>query len=174
MNLKNNFLNNIKKMNINNIKYENKAYDSIIDNLFLKNLWGKEKAMGLDEYNSEQNTKLTLIPGHIYSFRYLFTSTTKYDDGLIKFEFADNLPIVLCTQYTNNTISGINLNLCNYALRTLILNEVYNLDPNFFEQNASEQAHRGLLPISRNIYNFFKLKDNQTIFLNMLIKKFKL
>ena len=60
-------------MNTENDKFEDKAYSSVIDNLYIKNLWGKEKAMGLDEYNSEQNTNLTFIPGHIYIFSYFIT-----------------------------------------------------------------------------------------------------
>ena len=59
-------------------KYTDKAFQSIIDNLFLKNLWGKWKAMGIDEYDSELNTKMTLIPGHIYAFKYNAEKPTKF------------------------------------------------------------------------------------------------
>lgn len=170
----NSFITKIKKMNKDNDKFEDKAYDSIIDNLFIKNLWGKEKAMGLDEYNSEQNAKLTLVPGHIYMFRYNASKPTVYDNGDIHFEYFDSLPLLLCTHNSANLVYGINLNFCNYALRTLILNDVYNLDPQFFEHEASEQAHKGLLPISKNITRFFMNKKNQTIFLNRLTTKYHL
>lgn len=174
MELRNNFIKHIKNLNKNNDDSENKAYTKVIDNLFIKNLRGQEKAMGLDEYDSEKNSKLTLIPGHIYAFRYLSASNVKYDDGTVKFEFNDDLPIILCTNNTNNTVSGINLNLCNYALRTLILNDVYNLDPNFFEHDASQQSHRGLMPVSKNITRFFMNKNNQTLFLNSIVQKYKI
>ena len=91
---KDKFFNDIKEMNENNDKYEDKAFESIVSNLFLQNKWGKEKAMGLDEYDSESNSKLTLIPGHIYAFKYMATHTTKYDDGKIKFEYSDTLPLI--------------------------------------------------------------------------------
>ena len=171
---KDKFFNDIKEMNENNDKYEDKAFESIVSNLFLQNKWGKEKAMGLDEYDSESNSKLTLIPGHIYAFKYMATHTTKYDDGKIKFEYSDTLPIVLCTSNNKNVVQGINLNLCNYGLRTLILNDVYNLDPEFFNHEASVQAHHGMIPISKNISMFFSKKDNQTKFLNYLKVKYKL
>lgn len=128
---KDKFLTDIKKMNKTNDKYEDKAYESIVKNLFLQGKRGKEKAMGLDEYDSESNSKLTLIPGHIYMFKYVTDTTTKYNDGRVKFEYYDTLPLVLCTGNNKNIIQGINLNLCNYDLRTLILNDIYNLDPNF-------------------------------------------
>lgn len=171
---RNYFITHIKELNTKNDEYENKAYEKIINNLFIKNLWGKEKAMGLDEYDSEKNSKLTLIPGHIYAFRYISSTNTTYDDGNIKFEFNDTLPIILCLNNTKTTVSGINLNLCNYALRTLILNDVFNLDPSFFAYEASEQSHRGQIPISKNITRFFMNKENQTKFLNNIVQKYKI
>ena len=75
---RNYFITHIKELNTKNDEYENKAYEKIINNLFIKNLWGKEKAMGLDEYDSEKNSKLTLIPGHIYAFRYISSTNTTY------------------------------------------------------------------------------------------------
>lgn len=171
---KDKFLTDIKKMNKTNDKYEDKAYESIVENLFLLNKRGKWKAMGLDEYDSESNSKLTLIPGHIYMFKYITDTTTKYNDGHIKFEYYDTLPLVLCTGNNKNIISGINLNLCSYELRTLILNDVYNLDPDFFNTKASEQAHHGQLPISQNISKFFMNDDGQTKLLNYIKKKYNL
>ncbi len=171
---KDKFLTDIKKMNKTNDKYEDKAYESIVENLFLLNKRGKWKAMGLDEYDSESNSKLTLIPGHIYMFKYITDTATKYNDGHIKFEYYDTLPLVLCTGNNKNIISGINLNLCSYELRTLILNDVYNLDPDFFNTKASEQAHQGQLPISQNISKFFINDDGQTKLLNYIKKKYNL
>ena len=169
---KNGFIKQIRKMNEKNDKSEEKAYNKIIENLYIKNLWGKEKAMGLDEYDSEKNSKMTLIPGHIYMFRYLASEKTVYDNGEIRFEYFDSLPILLCFSFNNKTVSGINLNFCNYALRTLILNDVYNLDPWFFQHEASVQAHKSLLPVSKNITAFFMNKDNRTLFLNRLVQKY--
>ncbi len=171
---KDKFFTDIKKMNKTNDKYEDKAYESIVENLFLLNKRGKWKAMGLDEYDSESNSKLTLIPGHIYMFKYITDTATKYNDGHIKFEYYDTLPLVLCTGNNKNIISGINLNLCSYELRTLILNDVYNLDPDFFNTKASEQAHQGQLPISQNISKFFINDDGQTKLLNYIKKKYNL
>lgn len=152
--------------------YKDKAFNSIVNNLFIENKHGKWKAMGIDEYNSEENSKFTMIPGHIYSFMYLADKPTVYNDGQIKFEYYDRLPIILCTSYTKNLIRGINLNLCNEALRTLILNDVINLDPNFIKHDASEQAHQGQLLISKNITKYFM--TNESLFLKRIQDKYKL
>lgn len=171
-NRQNGFIQKIRKMNEQNDASEDKAYEKIINNLYIKNLWGKEKAMGLDEYDSEKYTKYTLIPGHIYMFTYKASEPTVYDNGDIHFEYFDSLPILLCMSYTDKIVSGINLNFCNYALRTLILNDVYNLDTEFFEHEASVQAHREQMPLSKNITRFFMNKENRTKFLNRLTQKY--
>lgn len=172
---KDQFIKDIRQLNTKNDLYEDKSYKSIVENLFLKKLRGKQKAMGLDEYDSESNSKLTLIPGHIYMFKYIAKNTTKYDDGRLKFEYYDTLPMILCTGNNDNIISGINLNLCNYSLRTLILNDIYNLDPQFFNSDASKQAHQGKLPISKSITSLFVGgKDGQTKLLNLIKTKYNI
>lgn len=169
-----NFLTNIKNMNKENDKYEDKAFKSIVNNLFINNIRGQQKARNLDEYDSESNGKLMLMPGHIYTFKYMADKTTKYNDGRISFEYYDTTPIILCTGLNNNVISGINLNLCNFGLRTLILNTIYNIDPLFFDSDASIQAHKGLIPVSKNISSFFIKKENQALLLNTLKQRYNL
>lgn len=166
---KDSFIQEIRNMTKEYSKYTDKAFSSLIDNLFLKNLWGKWKAMGIDEWDSESNTKMTLIPGHIYAFKYNAQSPTIYDNGRIKFEYFDKLPIILCLGHKDNIIKAINLNLCNYALRTLILNDICNMDPAFFRYKASDMAHMGQVPISNTIQKFFLNQDN----VDLLLKRIK-
>lgn len=171
----NKFLEDVVKRNKEqNDKYEEKAFKSIIENLFIKNKWGKEKAMGLDEYDSEKNRNLIFVPGHIYTFKYMSNTPVKYEKGLIKIEFLDTLPIMLCLSVSEKTVFGINLNLCNLALRTLILNDIYNMDPEFFNRDATVQAHQGKFPMSKRVTSFFMVKENVEKFCNYLIKKYKL
>lgn len=166
--MKDGYIQNVRKMMQDYQENKDKAFNKIIDNLFLKNLWGKWKAMGLDEYDSESNTKQTLIPGHIYAFKYNADKPTTYDNGKIKFEYFDRLPVILCLGYKNKVIRGINLNLCNYGLRALILNDIYNMDPEFFRHTASDMAHRGMIPISNTIQKFFLLEENIDKFLERI------
>lgn len=168
----NQFINEIKKMAKEYNNYSDKAFQSVIDNLFLKNLWGKWKAMGIDEYDSESNTKQTLIPGHIYAFKYKADKPTTYDNGKIKFEYFDRLPIILCLGHKDNIIHAINLNLCSYGLRALILNDLYNMDPDFFRYKASDQSHMGQMPISGTISKFFLTPGNVDKFLQYIKNKY--
>ena len=47
----------------------------------------------------------------------------------IAFKFYDSLPILLVTKVTGKTFQGLNLNLCNRAVRAYIINTLHNLDP---------------------------------------------
>lgn len=58
------------------------------------------------------------------------------------------MPIVLTTKFGNGVIRGINLNFCNKSLRALVLNLIYNLDPEFFERNAELMVTNKTLPLS--------------------------
>lgn len=169
--MNNTFLQNILKLAKNENTTE-KSYQSIVQNLFIDNKHGVQKAMGLDEYSSEENSKYTMFPGHIYSFMYLAENSTKYTDGTIKFEYFDTLPIIICTNYTKNIIKGFNLNLCNYGLRALILNDIYSIDPEFFEHEASDMAHNGQLAVSKKIYQYFM--QNESDYIHKIVDRYKL
>lgn len=149
--MKNQFLYNILDMKKQQNLYMSKAYESIYENLFLKNKWGSDKLTDLDEYDSELKTIKQLFPGYIYMFKYKSESVSTYNINGVKLQFFDNFPIILCIKDYGNYIQGINLNLCNLSLKTLILNDIYNLDPNFFEKDAELQAANGNFPISKSI-----------------------
>ena len=108
-------------------QFASKAYKSIVQNILVENKHGDEKSMGLDEYDSERYTNKTLFPGHIYNFIYKADRPTIYNDGKMKFEYYDSYPLVLITHIDQNMVRGINLNLCNFALRTHILNSLLKL-----------------------------------------------
>ncbi len=173
--IKNKFLEHVKNLNKENKeRTEDKSYESIFKNLILEHKHGDAKSMGLDEYDSEQYSKLTLIPGHIYIFKYMAKTAQEFEYNNIKFKYFDDYPLLLCLKNTKTQVSGINLNFCNYELKTLILNDVYNIDPEFFNETAYDQAHRKLLPLSKNITRFFMNNNNLTLFLNRLTNIYKL
>lgn len=119
----------------NEILMRDRAYESLITFLYRLNLRGKEKARQIDEYDSETlfgNT--TLVPGNIYIFLYKAEKPTVYDDGTFSLKFYDSMPILLVTHAEKNCVRGINLNLCNQAVRTGVINTLHNLDLPFFSE----------------------------------------
>jgi len=61
------------------------------------------------------------------------------------------MPILLLLGETAANITGINLNFCNKGLRTLILNQIQNIDVNFYNGGDLELYDAGKPVISNNV-----------------------
>lgn len=132
----------------------------MVDELFRKNLRGKEKTHQIDDYDGETlfgNT--TLVPGNIYMFVYKAETPAKFSDGQLEFEYYDNMPVVLVTHTSAGLIRGINLNLCNMELRAFIINALHNLDPQFYKRENIDMAFKGRMPVSKNVLQKFSNDD---------------
>lgn len=170
------FLNDIKKIAKDGFtKQEKTAYDSIIDMLFKKKKYGKEKATGIDEYDGESLfSGGTLYPGQIYGFVYKAETLSTYMIGNNKFVFYDKLPLVLITHVSGNSVRGINLNLCPFQLKTYILNALINLDLEFYNKESQKMARTGKAPISTNVAKVFLNRDTERQFIQYIVKQCKL
>ena len=91
-----------------------------------------------------------------------------------EFKFTDRLPIVLVTHVEGKRFRGINLNLCNYALRTFILNTLFNLDMEFYKRGNLEMANKGRAPISNNAAKVFLNEATEKQFFDYIIQNCKL
>lgn len=158
--------------NVQNSKHDSaQAFQDIITDLMVRNKKGEEKCKDLDEFDSESNMSGVLIPGNIYIFTYNAQNPIVYEvPGEKPIEFYDSVPLVLITSNTKTSVRGINLNLCNYELKTLILNIFYNLDPNFFEGNAQSLAAKKQTVLSQKILAFLA-KGNAEATLNAYLKR---
>ena len=147
-----NFINLIK--NMRDIK-ANKAEETIIRGLMVQNKRQNDKLEDLDSYDSESLFNGKMYRGNMYIFTYSAKNPTKYSYKGEDIYFADSLPVVLMTGETQSTIRGINLNFCNKALKTLILNILTNMDEDFyFGDLAQKQAFNKQVPISEKVYRF--------------------
>lgn len=132
------FIENTKRIATSGFtKQEQEAYNSVIDMLFRKKVFGKDKARGLDQFDGESLfSGGTLYPGQIYGFIYKAETPSIYEIDGMKFQFYDKLPLVLITHVSGSSVRGINLNLCPFALKTYILNTLYNLDIEFYRKEC--------------------------------------
>ena len=158
--------------NVQNSKHDSaKAFQDIITDLMVRNKKDVEKCKDIDEFDSESNMPGVLIPGNIYIFTYNAQNPVVYEvPGEKPIEFYDSVPLVLITSNTKTSVRGINLNLCNYGLKTLILNIFYNLDPSFFEGDAQKLAAKKQSVLSQKILTFLA-KGNAEATLNAYLKK---
>ena len=153
----NQFLDNIK--NIRDIKSVD-AEEAIIKSLMVQNNRQNEKLEDLDSYDSESLFNGKIYRGNMYIFTYNAKNPTKYTYKGKDVYFSDSMPVVLITNETSTTIRGINLNFCNKALKTLILNILTNMDEEFyFGGLAQKMAFNKIAPISEKVYRFLSSND---------------
>ena len=153
----NQFLDNIKS--IRNIKSVD-AEEAIIKSLMVQNNRQNEKLEDLDSYDSESLFNGKIYRGNMYIFTYNAKNPTKYTYKGKDVYFSDSMPVVLITNETSTTIRGINLNFCNKALKTLILNILTNMDEEFyFDGLAQKMAFNKIAPISEKVYRFLSSND---------------
>lgn len=153
----NEFYKNIKNTNITH----EDAYNEIIGNLIINDLWqGLKMRNNLNAYDSETLFNGKMYRGNMYIFEYNANIPTKYTYNGNSVYFYDSLPIVLMTKELNGSFRGINLNFCNMALRTLLLNFITNLDYDFyFTDLAQKIAFNKNITISEKVYKFLS-NDN--------------
>ena len=153
----NQFLNNIKS--IRDIKSAD-AEEAIIKSLMVQNNRQNEKLEDVDSYDSESLFNGKIYRGNMYIFTYNAKNPTKYTYKGKDVYFSDSMPVVLITNETSTTIRGINLNFCNKALKTLILNILTNMDEEFyFDGLAQKMAFNKIAPISEKVYRFLSSND---------------
>ena len=123
--------------------------------------------MGLDEYDSESNSKLTLIPGHIYMFKYVTDTTTKYNDGRVKFEYYDTLPLVLCTgNNKNNDVNNVS-QMEQIDGKSIDVINIYDLDGDRINDKVElllDAKLNVVLIINNSSIKVFDVSNEQQIF----------
>lgn len=150
---------------------EKLAFDSIISDLFKKNLRGNDKLKEIGDYDGESLFgNSTLFPGCIYAFQYSAMKPSVYQNESVRFEWSDGLPIVLITRVKNNIVSGINLNLCDMSTRCHIINLLHNLDLDFYSSGAEQMAMKGRRPISNNVAKVFLNQETEKAFYEAIKK----
>lgn len=154
---------------------EQLAQESIIDILFRLNMHGPEKARQLDEYDGESRFNgSVMLPGQIYAFLYQANEPTLYTNGQVSLKFYDNLPILLVTRRKGKNVSGINLNLCNKAVRAFVINALHNLDLRFYNRQHLDIATEGNAPYSQTVGQTFVDPQKEAAFIKFVATECKL
>lgn len=131
----------------------------------------KIKESGLLKWNSTKFMKHTVIPGTIVSFYY---KKTLLPDKLGISSLTDSYPILLCTRSTKSHVSGINFNFCTYEQRANIINELVNIDEEFYEAGYQQKVNEGKPVISDKILSAFSKAGFYSIFTNFIMDKYNI
>lgn len=156
-------------------KYTKLANKTIIEDLYDKNLHGIKRAISLNFWEDEKHFEQigVFIPGCFYIFEHN-GDVLKTDDGLK--EFHDTLPIFLSLRVGDEKgrrfTFGINFNILTKPVRAAILQELYNMDKEFFE-NLNKEHIKGKHVYSKNIVSAFA-SDNGMKFCEFICKKYRI
>ena len=170
------FIEQCRKIQQDGLRREEQlAQESIIDILFRLNMRGPEKARQIDEYDGESSFNgSVMLPGQIYAFLYMANEPTVYKNGQYQLTFYDSLPILLVTRRNGKNVSGINLNLCNKAVRAFAINALHNLDLKFYGKQHLDMATEGNPPYSQNVAQTFLDPQKEAAFIRFIAQECRL
>ena len=170
------FIEQCRKIQQDGLQREERlAQEAIIDILLRWKMYGPKKARQVDEYDGEGLFDgTTLLPGQIYIFLYEAKEPVVYERGNEKLTFYDSTPILLVTHVGKGVVSGINLNLCNRAVRAYTINALHNLDLEFYNRKHLVDANSGRAPFSQNVARVFTNRETESAFLKHIVTECKL
>ena len=110
---------------------DKEAFTLIVNDLLQNNLTGADKQRTLTGYDMESVAMTRFVPSMFYVFMY--NNPTKNDPS-----FYDRVPMILCTGFTDNTVTGINFNYLPNDVRALIIDTILESYTDFYsEKNLS-------------------------------------
>lgn len=110
---------------------DKEAYTLIVKDLLQNNSVGKYKQKSLTGYDMESSAMTRFVPSMFYVFMY---NNPEKDDP----SFYDRVPLILCTGFTNTTVTGINFNYLPNDIRALFIDTILEAYSDFYtEENLS-------------------------------------
>lgn len=110
---------------------DKEAYSLIVKELLQNNSMGKRKQKYLTGYDMESSAMTTFVPSMFYVFMY--NNPEKEDPS-----FYDRVPLILCTGFSGNIVSGINFNYLPNDIRALFIDTIMEAYSDFYtEENLS-------------------------------------
>lgn len=110
------------------------------------------------------------IPGMFYTFKYNGTLAVTAGNNT----FIDAIPLCLCIGSLGNYVLGFNFNLILNSTRARILDELYSLDPVFFEKELPAKLKKKEPAVSQVIGSLFINKERRNKFLSYISNKYKI
>lgn len=158
-------------------EYTRLAYQSIITDLFFKNIRGEDRSVDLDFHEMEDSLSSigAMIPGCFYIFAYKDNEMVPTPNG--NMEYHDRVPVLLscgigAERNGRKYVAGLNVNLLPIPQRAAVLQTLYNIDKQFFDEELYTLAKRNMGGVSKNILKFLG-KDGGDALMDYLSKKYK-
>lgn len=112
-------------------EYYQNATKYLLKDMLVNPKFNDEKLEHELSNNMEKNQPQCFVPTMIYSF--LYASPDESTVGSIRFK--DRMPLIFVTEFNpdNNMVLGLNFNLMPGMFRAVILDRIYQTNPNFYD-----------------------------------------
>lgn len=159
-------------INSNQALNETKAYEYLVkDKLDRTQDKPQAQAKEIDWYSMEDFLGAnSFIPGMFYTFNY----SGKIEMSAGKNTFIDKVPLCLCIGTNLTSVLGFNFNLILNDVRARILDELYNIDKDFFENELPYKLKKRQPAVSQAIGSMFLNKDQRNKFISYIAFKYKI
>lgn len=157
-------------------EYEKLAYKTIVTDLIVTNIKGIKRAVDLEYWSDESDFARygTFVPGNFYIFMY---DAEKVTQGSLSYH--DKVPVMLALGVAKEEktfreyVYGLNFNLLPGATRAVILQELNDMDKDFYEKNIYKEHTKGNHPFSKKVLTYLQ-KDGGYSFIKSMIAKYKI
>lgn len=136
-------------------EYEKIAYKTIISDLMVNDVKGIKRAVDLEYWSDEDYLASygSFIPGNFYVFLYDSEETVRQGN----LEYHDRVPVMLALSVGQEEktlkkyVYGLNFNLLPGATRAVILQEIHDIDKQFFDVDIYKAHTRGEHVFSKSV-----------------------
>lgn len=111
-------------------KMESDAFQYLVSDLMQDNTIGYKKTREISALNMEQMSSTAFVPSMFYMFMYV----SKKMESVKGFNFYDAVPLILCTSFDVDTITGFNFNYIPNNVRASVLDIITKSYSEFYDE----------------------------------------
>ena len=148
----------------NKSQLEREAMEYLVTDTLQKNLKGIHKSKQLTAMNMESFAPAVFVPTMFYTFMY----NSPTDDDIKGFVFKDRVPLILCLEYKDGYVSGINFNLIPCDIRAGIIDKIININKSFYEDDIENAIADHKFVINKILANLLSQAKGFSYFLYSL------
>lgn len=148
---------------------EKLAFEYLVTDTLDKVFRGPEKSKQLTAMDMETQMK-GFVPSMFYTFMY----KTELYDNLGNYKFKDVVPLLLCTNFDNDYIYGLNFNFLVGGYRAIILDFIRDSFKDFYEVELSTAVSKGNYSVNEKLARILYDEPSRLQFFNLIKSKYSI
>lgn len=147
-------------------EYEKLAFDYLVKDKLDAIFSHDNQSQQLTAMQMESKFSTPFIPSMIYTFSY----ETNMKQKMGKYSFYDIVPVILCTSFDGNIITGINFNFIPTGIRAIVLDIIYEAFKSFYDNDIDKAIQQSSSVINESFAKLL-MPDNGKGFIGLLDSK---